>query len=196
MGCQPQLSSPHGTRPPGEPTVSGRGRPESTPEALSRGLGPHLGLPWAGVGRSRWSHRLADMGLWKGWVEPGVPDPSSQQGRWWLGSSGLPEALHLIRMAQARASSSARFLRFFSDSSEEPRKSVTSSTVTSPVVSSVVSALVAESIDMGESVASGGCGVSVPMLRTGLGLPSWLRGARTMPGVPLAWLSLGDSRSP
>lgn len=90
MGCQPQLSSPHGTRPPGEPTVSGRGRPESTPEALSRGLGPHLGLPWAGVGRSRWSHRLADMGLWKGWVEPGVPDPSSQQGRWWLGSSGLP----------------------------------------------------------------------------------------------------------
>jgi hypothetical protein len=30
-----------------------------------------------------------------------------------------PEALHLIRMAQSRASSSTRFLRFFSDSSEE-----------------------------------------------------------------------------
>lgn len=41
-----------------------------------------------------------------------------------------------------------------------PRKSFTSSTVTSPVVSSVVSALVAESMDMGESAASGGSGVS------------------------------------
>lgn len=42
-----------------------------------------------------------------------------------------------------------------------PRKSFTSSTVTSPVVSSVVSALVAESMDIGESVASGGSGVSI-----------------------------------
>jgi hypothetical protein len=42
-----------------------------------------------------------------------------------------------------------------------PRKSFTSSTVTSPVVSSVVSPLVAESMDMGESVASGGSGVSI-----------------------------------
>lgn len=116
---------------------------------------------------------------------------------------------HPIRMGQARASSSDRFRRFFSDSSEElwggaavsgsgsgtlqpsvpswdmrlaegwgegdweptkpllwsqppphPRKSFTSSTVTSPVVSSVVSALVAESTDVGESVASGGSGVS------------------------------------
>lgn len=41
-----------------------------------------------------------------------------------------------------------------------PKKSFTSSTVTSPVVSSVVSALVAESTDMGESMASGGSGVS------------------------------------
>lgn len=41
-----------------------------------------------------------------------------------------------------------------------PRKSFTSSTVTSPVMSSVVSALVAESMDIGESVASGGSAVS------------------------------------
>lgn len=41
-----------------------------------------------------------------------------------------------------------------------PRKSFTSSTVMSPVVSRVVSALVAESMDIGESVASGSSGVS------------------------------------
>lgn len=41
-----------------------------------------------------------------------------------------------------------------------PRKSFTSSTVMSPVVSSVVSALVAESMDIGESMASGGSRVS------------------------------------
>lgn len=34
-----------------------------------------------------------------------------------------------------------------------------------------------------------------PLLRAGPGLPSRLPGARTTPGVPLAWLSLGDSRS-
>lgn len=41
-----------------------------------------------------------------------------------------------------------------------PRKSFTSSTVTSPVMSSVVSALVAESMDSGERVASGSSRVS------------------------------------
>ena len=33
-------------------------------------------------------------------------------------------------------------------------------------------------------MASGGSGVSAPLLQTGSGLPLWLQGARTMPGVP------------
>lgn len=64
----------YGIRFLGELTVFGRGRFEFILEVLSRGLGLYFGLFWVGVGRFRWSYRLVDMGLWKGWVELGVSD--------------------------------------------------------------------------------------------------------------------------
>lgn len=53
-------------------------------------------------------------------------------------------------------------------------------------MSSMMLTLLAESMDIGESRAAVCSGVSVPSLQTGSWSPSWLHGARAMPGVLLS----------
>lgn len=93
---------------------------------------------------------------------------------------------HLMRIPVGRASSSLVFLRFRSTSSEDARKSFTSSTVMSPVVSNGFSMLL-----LGESMGPGekapGCSSGDRSLSEGECWPSELRGT----WVPFACGSFG-----